>query len=887
MRKYQQKQLLELIGTLHEANVKIKKFLDKENKEAAVKLILDSNECAIQIGHFIEENEGEGTATVSYLEQYCELLYQASISVDSSKTFKQIKKQLSTIENSIKLDLRADRFEAVFLPYKASMWDSMESVWLAAKDDPQCDAYVIPIPYYDIQPGKVLGKMHYEGDQYPDYVPITDWRQYKIEERHPDIIYVHNPYDDTNLVTSVHPDFYCKELKNYTDLLVYIPYFVCLDDVPEHFCVNPGTIYADRVMVESDKIRDTYIREFRKFEKQNQFEGMLGKPKEKFVALGSPKFDKVFTTKRDDSRTPEEWLKLIVKQDGSRKKVVLYNTSLSGLLEGNEKVLTKLRYVFNCFKGKEDVVLLWRPHPLSASTYAAMRPTLLNEYQKIVAEYRQDGWGIYNDNSSLGDILEVKSNNLIYDDSSDLHRAIALSDAYYGDWSSVVELYTATGKPIMWQNVDETRQNDEHGDYRILPWCFCVDEKYVWFILDQFGMLLQIDLSTYKVSEVDWIPNEDKFTGKMLYWAAKEYRGKIYFSPVSAKEIAVYDIDSKRFDKIAFRTPDTDISTYSEIYCGIFPYGDYVYFIPAHGRNIIRLNTQTNELDFYDDWYEKLNCIMPFPSSGSDLRLHNALVPCFAKDSIWLAAGYGANAVVEFNLKTHSTTVYKVSDNNYHYGMIRFDGENFWLCPWEFQGEPIVKWHPDKGVLKEFFDIHTGTEDKPTHLWPKFYGNYLHFIPWTSEHGYKINVRTDEISIDSSFEIADAPETSGKFLSAHLHGNLIYTFNHFTNKFAEINLITSERKEFSVTFSDTCIQIKDYLDRLRFGYQPEWISNDRNNIYYWEGKERSLTGFLNYLVSGYEYDSEVLNPIRRGMISQPAENAGRNIYNFCKQQILK
>ena len=41
----------------------------------------------------------------------------------------------------------------------------------------------------------------------------------------------------------------------------------------------------------------------------------------------------------------------------------------------------------------------------------------------------------------------------IYDDTPDLDRAIAVSDAYYGDPSSVVQLYKETGKPIMIQNV--------------------------------------------------------------------------------------------------------------------------------------------------------------------------------------------------------------------------------------------------------------------------------------------------------------------------------------------------------------------------------------------------------------------------------------------------
>lgn len=32
---------------------------------------------------------------------------------------------------------------------KASMWDSLESVWKTTDQDPDCDAYVIPIPYFD------------------------------------------------------------------------------------------------------------------------------------------------------------------------------------------------------------------------------------------------------------------------------------------------------------------------------------------------------------------------------------------------------------------------------------------------------------------------------------------------------------------------------------------------------------------------------------------------------------------------------------------------------------------------------------------------------------------------------------------------------------------
>ena len=45
----------------------------------------------------------------------------------------------------------------------------------------------------------------------------------------------------------------------------------------------------------------------------------------------------------------------------------------------------------------------------------------------------------------------------IYDDTADLERAIALSDAYYGDWSSVVQLCQKAGKPVMIQQIPDYR----------------------------------------------------------------------------------------------------------------------------------------------------------------------------------------------------------------------------------------------------------------------------------------------------------------------------------------------------------------------------------------------------------------------------------------------
>ena len=68
--------------------------------------------------------------------------------------------------------------EILFMPYQVSMWDSLESIWLAASQDKEVESVVMPIPYYDVINGNIQGSLHYEGNQYPPYVPVVNYQDY-------------------------------------------------------------------------------------------------------------------------------------------------------------------------------------------------------------------------------------------------------------------------------------------------------------------------------------------------------------------------------------------------------------------------------------------------------------------------------------------------------------------------------------------------------------------------------------------------------------------------------------------------------------------------------------------------------------------------------------
>lgn len=459
MRKAQKRQIEETIRQMEKVHDEMKKYIEKGIAAKAKELLADCQSTAVAIGTLIEDTEGEGHPAVMVLEEYCELVYQIHESLSSggsvnsnhtvnvNKIYKSLRQKLIKAQNRIRNDIKV-RTEAVFLPYKASMWDSLESVWKAADADPDCDAYVIPIPYFDKNPDGSFREEHYEGGQYPPYVPVTRYDAFDFEKHLPDVIYIHNGYDDWNLVTSVHPDFYSRNLKKYTEELVYIPYFILGEIDPDneqaveemkHFCFMPGIINADKVIVQSENMKKIYVHEYLKAAKEC---GLTGKHQDrtylerKFLGTGSPKFDKVLNTKKDDLEIPDEWLKIIKKPDGTAKKIIFYNNSISALLRHNEKMMAKMESIIKIFKeNMDEIALLWRPHPLIESTLISMRPQLWEAYKAIRDKYLAEDWGIY-------------------DDTADIDRAIVISDAYYGDMSSVVQMYQKTGKPVMILNVE-------------------------------------------------------------------------------------------------------------------------------------------------------------------------------------------------------------------------------------------------------------------------------------------------------------------------------------------------------------------------------------------------------------------------------------------------
>lgn len=435
MRATKRKEALSIFQSLHRAHDVLRRMSNSNTPDGKDILALCQNG-AIQIGNEIERWHGEGMRTVGKLEDYCEAVYQyaESESPHADVAYRKMENALAQAEKSFCEEITADKLEAVFFPYNASMWASMASVWKAAKEDENCNAYVVPIPYYEKKPDGSFGEMHYEGNLLPADVPVIPWEDYSVAQHCPDFIFIHNPYDQNNYVTSVHPDYYSFVLRDYTANLIYLPYYLFVNDnVSEVLLMTSAVFYADFVIEQSEESCRKCIQIYDEYLKRNGFAGKLKPGKDKFLPFGSPIADSLRQQISVDD-LPQAWQDTI-RRKGAQAKIVLYNTSLGNLTVPNAgKFLTKLESVLQIFKKQADVVLLWRPHPLSWQTIHSMNPKIADRYQQIVDAYREEGWGIY-------------------DDTPDVHRAVTISDAFYGDWSSLITMCYLVGKPAMRQAV--------------------------------------------------------------------------------------------------------------------------------------------------------------------------------------------------------------------------------------------------------------------------------------------------------------------------------------------------------------------------------------------------------------------------------------------------
>ena len=266
-----------------------------ENREfpRCLSKLATMQEEAITFGNAIEQKKGEGTKSISVIEEYCEALFELYQSIseqgargDFSKVSvlfgvgalqKEMKTILTSLEN-LRVAVQKDfKKQVIFLPHSAKHFESLRPLVDAMLEEEELECKIIPIPYYDKCGDGRLKEIHYEGEDFPKGYEIVDYNCYDFSVELPDCIVINSPYDEFNPVWTVDSAFYSKELKKYSNKLIYIPWFVTDEIDPkneedgkaftnmEYYVTVPGLFHSDFTIVQSEGMKKAYLAKIEEF----------------------------------------------------------------------------------------------------------------------------------------------------------------------------------------------------------------------------------------------------------------------------------------------------------------------------------------------------------------------------------------------------------------------------------------------------------------------------------------------------------------------------------------------------------------------------------------------------------------------------------------------
>lgn len=843
MRKYVKEDLCKIIKQLADVNETLLKKGIALPQEKALEVLTDCQQSAVEVGNRIEKEEGEGTPTVSLLEEYCEKLYQlcmdwATIHI-REKELRTIRTLLNKIKNSILYELSDSRREIVFLPYKASMWDSMESVWQAAQADEDTDVYVIPIPYYDKNPDGTLRQEHYEAELYSPDIPITDYREYDFEVHIPDAIFIHNPYDGMNLVTTVHPFFYSKNLRRYTNCLVYIPYYATAGGMSEGQALCPAYIYADYIVIQAEKYRQYFDERI---------------PQEKFLAFGSPKFDSVIRKCQQLPKAPVGW-----DEKMTGRKVYFYNTSIGGMLGDTKNFLAKMKYVFDTFEGRNDTCLLWRPHPLLESTFLSMRKEYWTEYENLKNRFLEQQIGIY-------------------DTSPSIETAIAYSDAYVGDeGTSVTSLFGVVGKPLFildnrihhlpaeedWKGLVYYIPSDDHRD----EFAVIYGNKLYYSPNNDFHYKFYCDLSEY--------------AGGNYYARAYQIQNTVYVLPQNAEHILVID-KNKNIRKIELEHECEQRGAFT----GAFVYGENIFILPGKYSSLICFKTETEEITYVRD----VGTFNYGTVNGVDTICGRA----FYQGKLFFLHNTGAQLLI-LDLKTLQAEVLDTGLEQPYMAMFpeSEDDSIFWLLP--FEGTVVVRWNYRTGEKREYDLFTEGLKSFYQRRMGECQERYFGSVAVTKEHKVifapmwanmyvSLDIQSGNVEKWASpFENHNVGENeyfpmwrAGMFIRDREDDRRYQYWCARNCRIYDVNLITKEVKEQPLVFD--LQEVEEHVPG--FSVESQWMQYCCN-----ENAFHTLEDFLNGTLPGSKFDREKQLKEFAKINASVDGRCGERVYQFVKENL--
>ena len=398
----------------------------------------------VSFGTLTESIKGEDCNTVKLLEQYLEVIYKVAKYVqkfDENINYEEfvenkyaecdegVKDTFASISEAIDSEI-VNRRSVLFLPVKAKHFSSMRMAYEMEAATPDTDVYVMPLPYYYKEyDGSFKDEMHIDTEEFiKANIPVTDYSRFDLSLLCPEKIYINSAYDEYNMAVSVDTRFYARNVKKYTEKLIYIPYFKLMEfdraNYPcwynmQYYCTVPGVVMADKVYVQSENTRKVYI------DKLNEWAG-----DEQYTDIWEQKID-VYNESCEEHSEDE-------LRDAGSKKTIVWFVSAGSLAEFGDKYIEKAYRNLDVFAlSKDKLKVLLISEPFLDEMIKTYSDELYKKWTGFIDEFKRSG---------IGEVVSQVEDQSV--------EALLKANAYYGDPSYICKDFILMKKPVMLQNVE-------------------------------------------------------------------------------------------------------------------------------------------------------------------------------------------------------------------------------------------------------------------------------------------------------------------------------------------------------------------------------------------------------------------------------------------------
>ena len=413
-----------------------------------LEILPECQQLSVDLGTLIENVKGEESESarlvVDEIQKYCDALFEVYNLLTNKKYSELVLEKINAIEahiNSIEkvvTERIINREEILILTIGPKEWQGFEKLYDKLVKEDDADIYVVPLPvlfkdYFGqiiASDEELIHNTHFE--DYPDNVKLSLWTDYNLGLHHPDRIYIQSPYDGENPCLTIPPQYYAKELRNYTDRLIYIPPYKT-DEFGEkdytdlcnlkHYVTAPGVIYADEVIVQSDNIKEQYV---------NKLIAFAG---DETKAVWEDKLKIKDGCKADEPKKNRKKLFYLIGLNELSEHTKT-NTKNDDLAACKTDIIESIKKRIEIFKeNKETIDISVGLYPPDINIWNRVDLRLTKTLLDMLSTYGYE-------------YIMVEPNN------TELEKTVKEHDAYYGSASPLVTIFTYNKKPVMIADYD-------------------------------------------------------------------------------------------------------------------------------------------------------------------------------------------------------------------------------------------------------------------------------------------------------------------------------------------------------------------------------------------------------------------------------------------------